>query len=145
MNENQYKDSAKLCAWALVGIAVILLAALLSSCKSIQYVPVETGKHDSIYISKIQHDSIYRRDSVYVDRAGDTLYIYKYRYIYKYKNLIDTIYVNRVDSVQVPYPVEKRLSRWQKFEMYAGGASIGAMITVTLIIVVWLVYRLRRK
>lgn len=87
-------------------IVVLLLLLCVISCRSVQYVPVETVKHDSIYINKVQYDSIYNRDSVYLERAGDTVYLYKYKYIYKYKNLTDTMYVTKTDSIQIAYPVE---------------------------------------
>ena len=87
-------------------VLVVILLLCVISCRSVQYVPVETVKHDSIYINKAQYDSIYNRDSVYLERAGDTVYLYKYKYIYKYKNLTDTMYVTKTDSIQIAYPVE---------------------------------------
>lgn len=87
-------------------VLVVILLLCVISCRSVQYVPVETVKHDSIYINKVQYDSIYNRDSVYLERAGDTVYLYKYKYIYKYKNLTDTMYVTKTDSIQIAYPVE---------------------------------------
>lgn len=102
-------------------IVFLMSGTCFTSCRSVQYVPVETVKKDSIYINKIQHDSIYRRDSVYIDRSGDTIYIYKDRYLYKYKNLTDTVYISRVDSINVPYMVEKKLTRWQSIKMELGG------------------------
>ena len=87
-------------------VLVVILLLCVISCRSVQYVPVETVKHDSIYINKVQYDSIYNRDSVYLERAGDTVYLYKYKYIYKYKNLTDTMYVTKTDSIQIVYPVE---------------------------------------
>lgn len=131
----------------LIYILTIFLTSgiWLSSCRSPQYVPVESVKHDSIYISKILHDSIYQRDSIYVDRKGDTVLIYKDRYLYKYKNLIDTMYVSRIDSIQVPYPVEKQLTRWQSVKLELGGWAFGIVIAFALIVTGWLVYRIRRK
>ena len=81
----------------LIYIMILFTSAIwFSSCRSIQHIPIETVKHDSIYISKILHDSIYQRDSIYVDRKGDTVLIYKDRYVYKYKNLVDTFYIHKV-------------------------------------------------
>ena len=116
----------------LVYFLIILLTSAIwfSSCRSIRHIPIETVKHDSIYISKILHDSIYQRDSIYVDRKGDTVLIYKDRYVYKYKNLVDTFYIHKVDSVQVPYPVEKSLSRWQTIKMELGGWGFGIIIVI---------------
>ena len=117
----------------LIYIIILLTSAIwFSSCRSIRHIPIETVKHDSIYISKILHDSIYQRDSIYVDRKGDTVLIYKDRYLYKYKNLIDTMYINRIDSIQIPYSVEKQLTRWQSVKMELGGWIFGVIILFAL-------------
>lgn len=118
-------------------IVFLMSGTCFTSCRSVQYVPVETVKKDSIYINKIQHDSIYRRDSVYIDRSGDTIYIYKDRYLYKYKNLTDTVYISRVDSINVPYMVERKLTRWQSIKMELGGWAFAAIV---IIIIGWLIY-----
>jgi hypothetical protein len=131
--------------WLIYIIILLMSAIWFSSCRSIRHIPIETVKHDSIYISKILHDSIYQRDSIYVDRKGDTVLIYKDRYLYKYKNLVDTFYIHKVDSVQVPYPVEKRLSRWQSIKMELGGWAFGLVITFILIIIGRIVYRFKKK
>ena len=125
----------------LIYILIVLLTSgiCFTSCRSI-YVPIETVKHDSIYISKVLHDSIYQRDSIYVDRKGDTVLIYKDRYLYKYKNLIDTMYINRIDSIQVPFPVERELSWWESVKQEIGGIAIG-VIGALLFIIVWLIRR----
>lgn len=138
------KDLVKMCLTAIVSLLAMIVCCLITSCRSVQYVPVETVKRDSVYINKVHRDSIYQRDSIYVDRKGDTILIYKDRYLYKYKNLTDTMYVIRVDSIQVPYPVEKKLTRWQSMKMELGGWAFGAVIVFALIIVGWLVYRLRK-
>lgn len=131
----------------LVYFLIILLTSAIwfSSCRSIRHIPIETVKHDSIYISKILHDSIYQRDSIYVDRKGDTVLIYKDRYLYKYKNLIDTMYINRIDSIQIPYSVEKQLTRWQSVKMELGGWIFGVIILFALFFVGWMVFRMKEK
>ena len=122
-----------------------MLGIWLSSCRSIQYVPVEIVRHDSIHINKIQYDSIYQRDSIYVDRKGDTILIYKDRYLYKYKNRADTISISLIDTIRVPYPIEKQLSRWESIKMELGGWAFGIVIGLVLIMAGWLIYRLRRR
>ena len=122
-------------------IIILLTSAIwFSSCRSIRHIPIETVKHDSIYVSKVLHDSIYQRDSIYVDRKGDTVLIYKDRYLYKYKNLVDTMYVIRIDSIQVPFPVERELSWWQSVKVQVGEIAIGIIIGLIIIIAL-----LRRK
>ena len=116
-------------------LALTLVCCSLCGCKSIQYVPVETIKTDSIYISKVLVDSVYTRDSVYLEAKGDTIFKQEFKYIYKYKSLIDTIYSIQVDSIRVPYPVEKQLSRWEKIKLDMGGIAIGGIVVLIALIV----------
>lgn len=125
-------------------IYCFLLISVFSSCNSVKYVPVETVKHDSIYINKVQVDSVYHRDSIYVVDKGDTVFTYKDRYTYKYKDRTDTLYVTNTDSIQVPYPIEKELSKWQQFRMDFGGWAIAAVIIILLIVFGRFVYKLRK-
>ena len=96
---------------------LIFIIALVGfvSCRSIKYVPVESVRHDSIYITKHQRDSIYVKDSILIVK-GDTITEYRYKYIYQYKDRIDTVFVCHTDSIQVPYPVEKELTMWEKYK-----------------------------
>lgn len=139
------KSVSRLCLWIGVGVAMMLIAFLLSSCRSVQLVPMETVKLDSIYINKVLHDSIYQRDSIYVNQSGDTIYIYRDKYIYRYKFMADTLFINKVDTIRTPFPVEKKISGWEKFEMYAGGAAIGILLAIILALTAWIVYKLKKK
>ena len=117
---------------------------LLTGCKSVKYVPVETVRFDTTYINKVQRDSVVRYDSVYVREKGDTVWLEKFRYVYRDKLVRDTLYVNRTDSVRVPYPVEKELTRWERFRLDVGGYAIFTVITVVLIVVGCLIYKLKK-
>ncbi len=115
-------------------IVLILLAIMLYGCKSIQYVPVETIKRDTTYISQIKIDSIYHRDSIYVERKGDTVYLSKYKYLYKYIEKHDTLWREKVDTVRVAYPVEAQLTKWQKIKINIGEY----LITAIALVIIWL-------
>lgn len=115
-------------------ITLIFLATILYSCKSIQYVPVETTKRDTTYLSQIKIDSIYHRDSIYVEHKGDTVYLSKYKYLYKYIEKHDTLWREKVDTIQVVYPVEAQLTKWQKIKINMGEYLIAAIV----LIVIWL-------
>ena len=73
-----------------------LVLLLLYSCTKTQYIPVETTVIDTFRVTKIQLDSVYCRDSIFVDkyRNGDTVYIVKTNTRIMYKNVYqnDTIY-----------------------------------------------------
>lgn len=115
-------------------IVLILLAIMLYGCKSIQYVPVETIKRDTTYISQIKIDSIYHRDSIYVEHKGDTVYLSKYKYLYKYIEKHDTLWREKTDTIQVVYPAEAQLTKWQKIKINMGEYLIAAIV----LIVIWL-------
>lgn len=115
-------------------ITLIFLATILYSCKSIQYVPVETTKRDTTYLSQTKIDSIYHRDSIYVEHKGDTVYLSKYKYLYKYIEKHDTLWREKTDTIQVVYPVEAQLTKWQKIKINMGEYLIAAIV----LIVIWL-------
>jgi hypothetical protein len=116
----------------------------LSSCRSIKYVPVETVRTEYKTRDSIRFDSIYQQDSVYVAVKGDTIYQYRYKYLYKYQYLNRTDTVIKIDSVQIPYPVEKQLTRWQTIKMELGGWAIGVILLFALVIVGRLIYWSRK-
>lgn len=115
-----------------------------ASCRT-QYIPVETIKTEYRIRDSIRHDSIYQQDSVYVAVKGDTVYQYRYKYLYKYQYLNRTDTMIKIDSVQVLYPVEKRLTRWQQMKIDIGGLAFGVIITFVMIGIGWLVYRIKRE
>ena len=102
-------------------ILFVLSLLLLTGCRSVKYVPVETVRIDTVYQSKIEKDSIRIHDSIYVKewQNGDTIYKDRDRWHTEYidKLVYDTIYQSRTDSIQVPYPVEKELTWWEEVKI----------------------------
>lgn len=130
---------------ALIYITMFLMSGIwFASCRT-QYVPVETVRTEYKTRDSIRVDSIYNQDSIYVLVKGDTIYQYRYKYLYKYQYLNRTDTVIKVDSVQVPYPVERKLSQWQSIKMELGGWAFGIIIMFVFVIIVWLVYRTKIK
>lgn len=117
---------------------------VICSCRTVKYVPVETVKVDTTYINKLQRDSIYMLDSVYVKEKGDTVLIEKYKYLYRDKLVRDTLYIAKTDSIQVPYPVEKELTKWQQFRMNFGGWVIMIMVIIILIVAIQIACNLEK-
>lgn len=126
-------------------IVFLMSGICFTSCRSIKYVPVETVRTEYRTRDSIRYDSIYQRDSVYLMFKGDTVYKYKEKYLYKYLFLNKTDTVIKTDSIQVPYPVEKQLTKWQAIKIELGGWAFGIIIAFALIIVGWLIYRWRKK
>lgn len=48
------------------------------------------------------------------------------------------------DTIPVPYPVEKQLTKWQQTKMDFGGIAIGVIIAVVCIAVIWLIKKFRK-
>lgn len=138
------KDLAKMCLTAIVSLlAVVVCCIVCSSCRSVQSVPVESVRTEIEYRDRWQRDSIHIHDSIHIRDKGDTVFVDRWHTVYKDKLLRDTTYIEKTDSVQVPYPVEKKLSRWQSMKMELGGWAFGVIIVMALAFVGWLVYRCR--
>ena len=136
----------------------------LTSCKQVQYVPVETVRVDSTVV----HDtSMYVRLVPYKDSVAtrDTSSFLSNPYGYSWAQWSDGllhhslgIWPFATTQVEVPYfidryvtvtkpeivEVEKELSRWQQFKQDVGGVAIFAVIAVILIVVVYMVYKLKK-
>ena len=131
-------------------ILILALCLMLVGCKT-TYVPIEKEvvKYDSIYIHSIKVDSIKEVDSVFVNTyvKGDTIYQDKYKYVYRYQDKlrVDTMLVERVDSVYIEKPImiEKQLSWWQKTKQDVGGIAIGVAIALLLYLAYKIYHRIK--
>ncbi len=140
-NINEFR---RLLFYFVASLAIMLCSFLLSSCADVRYIPLETVRTDSIYNTIYRHDSIYVRDSIYILDKGDTVYQYRYRYIFVDKMKHDTLYVERIDSVRVPYPVEKEFTRWQSLKQETGGYAIAFVIVAILIVFGRFIYKIKK-
>lgn len=139
------KDLAKMCLTAISSLlAVIICCLVCSSCRSIQHVPVETVRTEIQYKDRLQRDSIHVKDSIFMFIKGDTVFRDRWHIEYKDKVVRDTSYVYKTDSIQVPYPVEKKLTRWQAIKIELGGWAFGGLL-VGLLIVAWLIYKSKKR
>lgn len=119
-------------------IAIMVLAGLaLGSCKT-KYVSVPEIHTEYITMvdTTVIMDSVYQRDSVYVERKGDTLYVNKTLYMDRYHNIYkvkkDTV-VKR-DSVNVAYPVENEMSRSER--LFVSMGKFFAALVIALLFVI---------
>lgn len=150
-------------------LAAMLLAVLLvvAGCSRVQYIPVETvrteWRHRIVADSSDAEEKVNIRDSVrirdsvvrVVDADGNVLRteVWKWRERYHERDHLlrlwqaryDSLAAVRQDSVQVPVPVERPLTRWQRAKLELGGWAMGAIILMALVIVGWLVYKWRRR
>ena len=131
------KRTVPLSGWVMttlfIGMMIVALA-MLSSCTTTKYVPVIENKTDTLIKTQHQRDSIWLHDSIRVSEKGDTIKIEKWHTKYVEKQVHDTTYVSKTDSIPQPYPVteyvEKPLSTPQKGLMGIGILSILALIVL---------------
>lgn len=126
------------CIGVLVWMLLIFICGIIliafGSCRSIKYVPIETIKHDSVYITQHQKDSIYIHDSIYQKEKGDTVLIEKWHTRYIEKITKDTLIQIQRDTIPQPYPYEvevpAQLSWWQKTRMRMGEIALVALLVL---------------
>lgn len=115
----------------LTFLAVVPLLAIMSlftGCTTPKVVTVERVTHDTLRITQLQHDSILRHDSIFVREhtSGDTVFLEVTRWHTQYRDRWqhDSIYATRVNSIPVPYPVEKPVPRplswFQQMQLWLG-------------------------
>lgn len=142
------RDKQGACDYTIFAVlclmCLIVLAAMLSGCKSVEYVPVETVKTEYQDKWHFARDSVYLSDSVYIREKGDTVWLERYRTLYRDREIRDTAFIERTDSVDVPYPVEKQLTRWQQTKMDFGGLAMGGTAVAIAFVIVWLIKRLKK-
>ena len=127
------------------GLLIAILAGLVLGCKPYRVAQRETVIKDSLYIVQRMIDRVLIRDSVYERHVHDTVYKYKERETVRYLSLRDTLYIEKRDSVSVPYPVERELTKWEATRMRLGDISLAVFIAGLIYVVVWLIKRRRKR
>ena len=74
----------------------------------------------------------------------DTVYKYKERETVRYLSLRDTLYIEKRDSVSVPYPVERELTKWEATRMRLGDILLIIVNIGLIYVVIWLIRRRKR-
>ena len=142
IRKKSMKASYKACFWPMVGIVVMTIIALLfCSCTTTQYVPVIEHKTDTLMQTKVQKDSIWLHDSIHVTEKGDTVRIEKWHTKYVEKQVHDTLYQSKTDSIPVPYEVVKEVPRKR--------TTIDWVLTITgllaiIAVIIWVVNKVKR-
>ena len=156
--------------YRLIGIYIVAVLALLlwlCSCNTTQYVPIETVRtervtvHDTIKQSdstKMQTNTIIREarpeDSIMIAQLGiklqsnERLLILLQKELQEHKSNRQESHTKdsvRVDSVHVPVPVERKLTKWETFYLDHGkvmtGFSIASFFLFIFLIIRWITGR----
>ena len=142
MSDDERAKAGCLQGLAFIGMIVLglLLCALLGSCTTTKYVEVPVVHNDTTIITKHQRDSIWVRDSVMVSEKGDTVRIEKWHTKYVEKQVHDTTYIAKVDTIREVFTneVEKPLTWWQQTKMHIGAI---ALYLLALLAIIWVAKR----
>lgn len=129
--------SYRCCWWGFWLFVILLAVGWLTSCTTTKVVTVEKVKTDTTYIVKHQRDSVWKHDSIRVSEKGDTVTIEKWHTKYIEREVHDTLYRAKHDSVPVPYPVEKivpaELSWWQQARIHLANILLYGLVIVGII------------
>ena len=127
--------------YMMILVGLVLLSACLPSYRTIH---TESSVKDSLLISHRFIDKTIYRDSIFERWRNDTLYIYKERLVDRYIYTGDTVYIERRDSISVPVPVERQLTKWEQFKMDWGVRFM--VISLIFVLLVFLrLFRTRGK
>ena len=160
----KYVNWGDLCAvlmGCVLGLAACaLIDALLCSCRSVRYVPVETVRRDTVYKARRDssawawrtqvRDSVRLRDStvLVVDTQGNVLrtgeWHWRDRLVYAsdssayLRGVADSLIASRSEVYEKPYPVERQLTWWQRFRQGAFWPLAACCLLLGLVVVLWM-------
>lgn len=115
----------------------LLLCAMLTGCTTTKYVQVPVVHNDTTIITKHQRDSIWMHDSIMVSEKGDTVRIEKWHTKYIEKQVHDTTYIAKVDTIREVFTneVEKPLTWWQQTRLHLANILLFALL---LGVIIWI-------
>ena len=127
---------------------ILMAVALLTGCKT-KYIPVpeyhEVVVHHADTLLRV--DSVQLRDSVIIRLQGDTIVQEVWRWRDRVKHDTRIVYRDsvRVDSVRVPYPVERKQTAWERTMQNVGKISFFLIVISICFILVYSLLRARNK
>lgn len=98
--------------WFMLAALLFMVGVGLCGCRT-QYVPVESVRTE--YRDRINTEYVVDSvtDTRFIFVKGDSVIAYRERVKWKEREVHDTIYVDRTDSIRVPYPVERKVTAWE--------------------------------
>jgi hypothetical protein len=134
------------CMLSMLSVTFLILAVALmlafSGCTTTKYVPVTHHTTDTLRITQHQRDSIWLHDSINVSEKGDTIRIERWRTKFVEREVHDTLYQSKRDSVPVPYEVIKEVPR-QLSNTQTSLIVIGLLTIIGLVL--YIAFWIKRK
>jgi hypothetical protein len=130
---------------AVLALMVCLFIALLCAGCSPRVVETVVVRTDTLIQTKVEKDSVVKKDSVYVHEwmAGDTVYMEKVKWMERWRDrlLTDTLYISKRDTVKVKDVVVKEVKKpmgWFSETFMIIG------IVASLSLIVFIVWKIRK-
>ena len=119
----------------LAFICVLVMASCSLGRKAIK----QEERRDSAsvrteFVSQVKkiHDSIYLRDSVFVEKKGDTIYLNKWRTQYRERLIHDTLIVTKADTMRIKEVANKEVVKSPSFFQMWKAYIIGAVVMLLI-------------
>lgn len=108
-------------------LLLTILVFLFLGCKSVKYVEVPVDRVKIEYKDRTKIDTLIQKDSIITQLKGDTVFLEKYKYLYRIKEVRDTVAktdtITTVQTIEVEKKVNE-LKNWQIILMVLGGGFI---------------------
>jgi hypothetical protein len=133
-------------SFAMLRMTILFSVLFLCGCRTV-YVPLEVVRYDSIVFVSMDRDSVFVRDSVFLREKGDTVFKYKDRFVYVYRDRVDTFYMEKMREVEVPVPVERKLTWWERVKLEYAEWLIGVLVAIALVYAIrkWMARKVRKE
>ena len=134
---------------ALIGLVIGIIILAFTGCKTKEYIKVPSVRTE--YVCRTDTfaklDSIYMKDSVYVFQKGDTVFHNKVVYRDRYHNIynVKTDTIIKTDSVTVPYPIERQLTKNEQRLMSLGRCYIAFLFILAACAIVFTLWYRNKK
>ena len=130
---------------ALLAVVIVLMLAVLSSCARTVYEPVETVRveYRDRDVERLVADTVHDTRLIWV--KGDTVVDIREKEHVRRIEIHDTCYVEHSDTIRIPYPIERQLSKWEQTKQDVGGMAIGGIAIAVCVAAIWLIIKIRRK
>ena len=135
-------------------LSILLVTLCLTGCKTVKFVPVP--EYHTLYKTRV--DTVQRWDSVrdiqwmtvkevdstqlaalgiQIKGLKNALLLERNKLLQKISNekthKVDTIMQR--DSIPVPYPVEKQLTKWERWKIDLGGWAMGVLAVLVILLI----------
>lgn len=130
-------------AWVVMALCVIGMCALVTGCKTTEYVEVPVTHTEYVYRDRV--DTSYVKDSVYIREQikGDTVKVVEYRYRDRYREIWRTDTIIQQDTISVVHTqvVERTTNKMNSLQ----SAFFWLGLLAFFIVIGYVAYRLLLK